>query len=168
MAYCVLLSSSTPLTADELDLRCENFLAAQYGLRVDFTCEMALPQLQEWGLVTPTVPTGAVTALPLPAALLKLDEAWDSIYDFSVDTAVTGAVSKAIKVPGKMLSSVFGKTSNAPAGPAPPPAPRPAVAAAAVTPATSSSAVGTSPAVSPNARKRSLFSKVLAKANVSG
>lgn len=42
---------SSSAAAAELDERCEAFLARQFGLRIDFTTEAAVPALASWGLV---------------------------------------------------------------------------------------------------------------------
>ncbi len=50
--FCHGSAASTPSAADEeLDRRCERLLRKQFGLRIDFTAEHAIPALLAWGLV---------------------------------------------------------------------------------------------------------------------
>lgn len=67
----------------ELDTACESFLATQFGARIDFCCEEALPAVVKWGLASQGA-GGSLTAAPLPEALRRLDEVWDGIFSFSV------------------------------------------------------------------------------------
>ena len=75
--------SPAPHAAAELDAACESFLATQFGSRIDFCCEEALPALLKWGLAAEGA-GGGLTAAPLPEALRRLDEVWDGIFNFSV------------------------------------------------------------------------------------
>lgn len=140
VAYGVLAAAPMPLTPGELDDRCEVFLEQQFGLVVDFTTEDALPTLLEWGLaeLAPGVAAGApavkVVALPLGAALAKLDAAWDSLYDFS------GAAAPPM-VLGKVLSTV-----------------KDAAVAVAAAPAASASSSGATP--KSESKKKSFFSRL--------
>lgn len=82
ICYCILLDSQKPLTAGELDAACERFLATQFGCKIDFCCEEALPAILKWGLAAEDK-AGALTAVPLPKALQRLDEVFDNIFSFS-------------------------------------------------------------------------------------
>ncbi|KAL4459125.1 hypothetical protein ABPG75_013990 [Micractinium tetrahymenae] len=108
VCYCVLLNSSKPLTGKHLDQACETLLAQQFACRIDFCCEEALPAILKWGL-TSEGSDGRLAAVPLPAALQRLDAVWDSTFDFKGATkgilqgaagAAAGAASSAAAVAG--------------------------------------------------------------------
>ncbi|PSC73998.1 ammonium transporter [Micractinium conductrix] len=115
VCYCVLLDSKAPLTAVELDQKCEGFLARQFGCKIDFCCEEALPAIMKWGLAAEGA-DGKLTAAPLPAALQKLDSVFDSLYDFKGSTksilegasaAASSAVGGAAAAGGAALGTVL-------------------------------------------------------------
>lgn len=59
-------------------------LASEWGAKIGFRCEEALPALLKWGLAVESGPGDALMATPLPVALQKLDEVWDSFFSFAV------------------------------------------------------------------------------------
>ena len=70
---------------------CKGWVAAAHGLRSDKPCQLcristqpaqALPAILKWGLAEDK--DGALTAVPLPKALQRLDDVFDNIFSFSV------------------------------------------------------------------------------------
>ena len=55
---------------------------AKRSQALDFTAEMAIPKLLEWGLATRDG-EGNLVAAPLEVALLLLDKLWDNQFDVS-------------------------------------------------------------------------------------
>ncbi|KAL6782286.1 CGL64A [Auxenochlorella protothecoides x Auxenochlorella symbiontica] len=113
ICYCVLLESSKLMTADELDSQCEQYLSREFGLKVDFTCESALPTLLEWGIITEGSTDGALQAVPLSQALHSLDAVWDGLFEFKggkVENQAAGLVGLSARLIGQ-------QTGGASAGP---------------------------------------------------
>ena len=112
VAYCILAAAEKPLTAGELDARCETFLSSQFGVSIDFTTEDALPTLLEWGLITTTATTALLSAAPLQEGLMKLDAVWDNLYSFTGGVASSSSTAASIgsaitKAPGNVLGKMF-------------------------------------------------------------
>ncbi len=81
LAYWALRRAGGPLPKAEIDARAEAFLRERFGLDIDFEIHDALDKLERLGLVTVN---GDAYAAPAPAeALVKLDEAWDGLFQFS-------------------------------------------------------------------------------------
>ncbi|MEZ5958445.1 MAG: DUF3754 domain-containing protein [Hyphomonadaceae bacterium] len=81
LAYSILRREGRPLAKAELDNFCEAFLRERFGLEIDFEIHDALGKLERLGLVTREGEAFAATA---PAeALVKLDTAWDGLFNFS-------------------------------------------------------------------------------------
>ncbi|KAL4427112.1 hypothetical protein ABPG77_001116 [Micractinium sp. CCAP 211/92] len=140
VCYCVLLNSSKPLTAHELDAACERLLARQFACRIDFCCEEALPAILKWGLASEGG-DGRLAAAPLPEALRRLDGVLDSLYDFrdaakgflqGASGVAAGAASGAAEAAGRAATAAgaaLGRSLSAArkplgTGPAPPASPR--------------------------------------------
>ncbi|EFN53569.1 hypothetical protein CHLNCDRAFT_136731 [Chlorella variabilis] len=117
VCYCVLLNSQTPLTAEELDDACERFLATQFGCKIDFCCEEALPAILKWGLVWEEG-LNLLIAVPLPEALKKLDEVWDAIHDFK--GSAKAVMQKASQAAGEVAEAPSAESSTSGAAAAPP------------------------------------------------
>ena len=85
------------LTLKELDQTIEKWVTEQFGIEVDFDEQDALRKLKEKGLVREVTNRGPTQyqAVPLPTALEKLDEWWDSLYDFHETEAKIGAETEA-------------------------------------------------------------------------
>lgn len=88
LAYYILWRDGT-LKQTELDARCEEFLAANCGVEVDFEVADALEKLAREGLVTAS--GTHYTAVPLESALAALDRQWDSYFQYN-DVSVAGKV----------------------------------------------------------------------------
>jgi hypothetical protein len=81
LAYGVLLNAEHPMVKGEIDNAAEAYLADRFDLEVDFEINDALAKIERLGLVTREGET--YRALPPAEALLKLDAAWDSVFNFS-------------------------------------------------------------------------------------
>ncbi len=80
LAYWVLLKAGHPMGKGELDMAAEQFLHDRLKLEVDFEIEDALAKLERLGLVVSE--NDAYRAVPVDAALSKLDAAWDAYFKF--------------------------------------------------------------------------------------
>lgn len=69
----------------ELDCRIEEFLAGLIHYQIDFEVSDALRKLERMGLVE-RLAEGRVRALDLPAALARLDAAWDQLFRYAVES----------------------------------------------------------------------------------
>lgn len=78
LAYHFLLGA--PATPEELDRRIEAWLAARFGVSVDFEIDDGLAKLERLGLLTRT--RGCLFAIPLGEALRRLDQHWDAFFEF--------------------------------------------------------------------------------------
>jgi hypothetical protein len=81
LAYTFLNKSSEPLTAEELDVRIEQWFKEKFQITIDFDVEDALRKLKTIGLGAET--NGKWSALPLEKALVRMDELWDSIFEYN-------------------------------------------------------------------------------------
>jgi hypothetical protein len=84
LGYFFLWRAAGPdgCTSAQLDERVEQFLAARAGVNVDFEIDDALAKLIRHGLVEAR-PDGRLTALPIDAALARLDHTWDNYFQFN-------------------------------------------------------------------------------------
>lgn len=80
LAYAVLRKAERPMTHAEIDAAAEAFLREKFGLAVNFEIHDALGKLVRLGLVTQTL--DMFEAAPPPAALERLDAAWDGLFHF--------------------------------------------------------------------------------------
>ncbi len=71
-----------PWTIERLDIAIEQFIRNTCGCDVDFEVGDALDKLKRLGIVT-TSSQGVLTAVPIAAALAKLDGAWDNAFRYS-------------------------------------------------------------------------------------
>ena len=70
-------------TEEELDVKCEDFLEENFGLKIDFAVEDALPRLLDWGLVVakPDRSRGTIyNSVPFKEAREKLVAKWSDAY----------------------------------------------------------------------------------------
>lgn len=81
LAYSILRREGRPLAKGELDNFCEAFLRERFGLEIDFEIHDALGKLERLGLVTRE--GDAYSAVAPGDALVKLDTAWDGLFNFS-------------------------------------------------------------------------------------
>ncbi|GAM97832.1 hypothetical protein U91I_01461 [alpha proteobacterium U9-1i] len=81
LAYCTLRRAGRALAKGEIDNFAEEFLREHLGQEVDFEIQDALEKLEHLGLVTRD--GDAYSATPPGEALLKLDAAWDALFNFS-------------------------------------------------------------------------------------
>lgn len=81
LAYWALRRAGRPLAKDEIDNFAEEFLRGHLGQKVDFEIHDALGKLERLGLVTRE--GDAYSAVPPSEALLRLDAAWDALFNFS-------------------------------------------------------------------------------------
>ena len=81
LAYFILRREGRPLAKAEIDNFAEAFLRERFGLEVDFEIQDALGKLERLALVTRE---GDVYAAVAPdEALVRLDAAWDGLFNFS-------------------------------------------------------------------------------------
>jgi hypothetical protein len=80
LAYAFLSQSQGPLSAEELDTQIENWFQTEFQIQLDFDVEDALYKLKKIGLGSDV--NGKWTVLPLDKALERVDELWDSIFDY--------------------------------------------------------------------------------------
>ncbi len=71
-----------PATEAELDQKCEKFIHDAFDVEVDFEVDDALHKLEKEQLVTKDE-NGKYTAIPIVAALEKLDEKWDNYFTWN-------------------------------------------------------------------------------------
>lgn len=93
LAYSLLRreAPSGGWTQEELDRRVESFLLEKAGVDIDFEVDDALAKLKRLGLALET-PTGRYVAIQLPEALVRLDKAWDTFFEFhGVESLRSGA-----------------------------------------------------------------------------
>ncbi len=81
LAYAVLRREARPLVKAEIDNFCEAFLRERFGLEIDFEIQDALGKLERLGLVA--LESESYTAITPAEALVKLDAAWDGLFNFS-------------------------------------------------------------------------------------
>lgn len=82
VAYGALLKAEHPLAKGEIDNAAESFLKDKFGLEVDFEIQDALAKIEALGIVARD---GGETyrATPPAEALVRLDAAWDRLFNFS-------------------------------------------------------------------------------------
>jgi hypothetical protein len=80
LAYYFLLTSTQPLSEDELDKAIEHWFASEQNINLDFEVDDALRKLIRFGLVT--CQDNKYTALSLNGAKSCLDERWDNLFDY--------------------------------------------------------------------------------------
>lgn len=81
VAYAILAKSERPMGKGELDMAAEEFLRTHLGLDLDFEIGDALAKLERLNLVQSE--DGSYRATTPPEALVRLDAAWDNIFNFS-------------------------------------------------------------------------------------
>lgn len=88
-------------TEEELDVKCEDFLEENFGLKIDFAVEDALPRLLGWGLVTSSVDKARgliYNSISFKDAREKLVTKWSEAYQ---------ALAKPIKRQDMPLSTLL-------------------------------------------------------------
>ena len=81
LAYWALRRADRPLVKAEIDNAAEQFLRERMGLNVNFEIQDAVAKLERMGLI---VREGeAYRAHPPAEALVRLDAAWDALFNFS-------------------------------------------------------------------------------------
>jgi hypothetical protein len=80
LAYAFLSQSQEPLTAKDLDNQIEAWIQSTFKIQLDFDVEDALNKLKNIGLGSEI--NGKWSVLPLDKALERVDELWDSIFDY--------------------------------------------------------------------------------------
>ncbi len=78
LAYYFLLVSDHPLSGTELDRSIERWLESRWKCQIDFEIDDALRKLIALELVQER--NGVFTAVPVEAAIRKLDERWDAFF----------------------------------------------------------------------------------------
>jgi hypothetical protein len=81
LAYAFLNRSKTPLTAEELDAQIESWFQTKLNTDLDFDVEDALFKLKNIGLGIEA--DGKWTVIPLEKALVRVDEVWDSVFEYN-------------------------------------------------------------------------------------
>jgi len=81
LAYSFLNRSRTPLTTEELDNQIETWFKTKLNTDLDFDVEDALLKLKNIGLGIEK--NGKWEVIPLDKALIRIDEVWDSIFDYN-------------------------------------------------------------------------------------
>lgn len=81
LAYSLLRRAEHPLVKAEIDNHAEAFLKERFDLDVDFEISDALAKLERMGLVTRE--GEAYSAVAPAEALVRLDAAWDGLFNFS-------------------------------------------------------------------------------------
>jgi len=81
LAYYFLLTSPQPLARAGLDAAIEQWLRERWQCEIDFEIDDALDKLTRLGLIEQT--DGRWTAVPLVAALQRLDERWDNYFRYA-------------------------------------------------------------------------------------
>jgi hypothetical protein len=81
LAYGVLRRTGRAMAKGEIDNFAEAFLRERFGLTINFEIQDALAKLERLGVVTRA---GEAYEAPPPAeALVRLDAAWDGVFNFS-------------------------------------------------------------------------------------
>jgi len=81
LAYTFLYKSNKPLTAEELDSQIESWFETNLKTDLDFNVKNALAKLKNIGLGIEINEKWQV--LPLDQALIKIDELWDSVFEYN-------------------------------------------------------------------------------------
>lgn len=77
------------MTLKEIDIECEQFLKKVFGIDCDFDVEGSMIKLLREGLVEQRAGV-LYAATPLKTALALLDNKWDNIFDYNLDSGDTG------------------------------------------------------------------------------
>jgi len=83
LAYAFLNRSQNPLTAQELDSQIESWFRIKHYTDLDFDVEDALFKLKNIGLGIEN--NGKWEVVSLDKALVRIDEIWDSIFEYNID-----------------------------------------------------------------------------------
>ncbi|MFC1665835.1 hypothetical protein ACFL17_09470 [Pseudomonadota bacterium] len=78
LAYYFLLVSEQPLSRSELDGKVESWLSNKWNCVIDIEIDDALQKLLTLGLVQEE--DGELTAMPIEAAIKRLDQRWDDYF----------------------------------------------------------------------------------------
>ncbi len=81
LAYYVLRHAQRPMAKGEIDNAAESYLKDRFDLEVDFEINDALAKIERLGLVSRE--GDVYTAIEPSEALIKLDAAWDGVFNFS-------------------------------------------------------------------------------------
>jgi len=81
LAYAFLNRSQTPLTGEELDSQIESWFSSHLKTELDFDVNDALLKLKSIGIGIET--NGKWQVIPLNEALIKIDELWDSVFEYN-------------------------------------------------------------------------------------
>ncbi|MCD0476413.1 DUF3754 domain-containing protein [Flavobacterium sp. EDS] len=81
LAYAFLNRSKEPLTAEELDNQIESWFLSKLDTDLDFDVNDALLKLKSIGLAIEK--NGKWEVISLDKALIKIDELWDSVFDYN-------------------------------------------------------------------------------------
>jgi len=81
LAYAFLNRSQNPLTAQELDSQIESWFRIKHNTDLDFDVEDALFKLKNIGLGIEN--NGKWQVVSLDKALVRIDEIWDSIFEYN-------------------------------------------------------------------------------------
>ena len=81
LAYAFLNRSKEPLTAEELDYQIESWFLSKLDTDLDFDVNDALLKLKSIGLAIEK--NGKWEVISLDKALIKIDELWDSVFDYN-------------------------------------------------------------------------------------
>ncbi|MTH16323.1 TMEM143 family protein [Flavobacterium sp. LC2016-01] len=82
LAYSFLNRSNHPLTAEELDTQIESWFETKLKTELDFDVNDALLKLKSIGLGIEI--NGKWSVIPLNDALIKIDELWDSVFEYNL------------------------------------------------------------------------------------
>jgi len=94
LAYIILTVKGKSMTLKEIDIECEEFLKKSFGVDVDFDIEGGIIKLLREGLVEQRAGV-LYAATPLKTALAILDNKWDNLFEYNLDSA-NAERSKAI------------------------------------------------------------------------
>ncbi|KAF2327212.1 TMEM143 family protein [Flavobacterium daemonense] len=81
LAYSFLNRNNHPLTAEELDTQIESWFETTLKTELDFDVNDALLKLKSIGLGIEN--NGKWSVIPLKDALVKIDELWDTIFEYN-------------------------------------------------------------------------------------
>lgn len=81
LAYWALRVAGAPLTKADIDRRAEAFLRERFELAINFEIDDALAKLERLGLIA-REGDGYIAVTP-EEALIRLDTAWDGLFNFS-------------------------------------------------------------------------------------
>ncbi|MCW8832004.1 MAG: TMEM143 family protein [Colwellia sp.] len=81
LAYTFLLNATAGLSSAELDKQIETWFSEQYHCQLDFEISDALSKLEKMNLVS--LNNGRYQAVSLTQAKQRLDQRWDSIFNYN-------------------------------------------------------------------------------------